>query len=87
MREVFEAESQKSQKPRLMTSIATAAGEWLLKHGYDIPVLCKVTKFGKITWKSTKFLKLIQFSKWLDMVNVMTYVSHLEDYNMLFVRT
>ena len=58
MREVFEAESQKSQKPRLMTSIATAAGEWLLKHGYDIPVLCKVTKFGKITLKSTQFLKL-----------------------------
>ena len=42
MHEVFEEESQKSQKPRLLTSIATAAGEWLLKQGYDIPVLCKV---------------------------------------------
>ena len=42
MHEVFDEESQKSQKPRLLASIATAAGEWLLKHGYDIPVLCKV---------------------------------------------
>ena len=42
MHEVFEEESQKSQKPRLLASIATAAGEWLLKQGYDIPVLCKV---------------------------------------------
>jgi GH18 family chitinase len=52
MREVFEEESMKSQKPRLLSSIATAAGEYLLKQGYDIPVLCK----------------------YLDMVNVMTYV-------------
>ena len=44
MHEVFEEESQKSQKPRLLTSIATAAGEWLLKQGYDIPVLCKVMR-------------------------------------------
>jgi hypothetical protein len=42
MREVFEAESKKSKKPRLLTSIATAAGEYLLKQGYDIPVLCKL---------------------------------------------
>ncbi len=41
MFEVFDAESKKSNKPRLLTSIATAAGEYLLKQGYDIPVLCK----------------------------------------------
>ena len=37
----FEKESQKTGKPRLLTSIATAAGQYLLKQGYDIPVLCK----------------------------------------------
>ena len=41
MHEVFEKESKKSNKPRLLASIATAAGEYLLKQGYDIPVLCK----------------------------------------------
>ena len=41
MREAFEEESKISKKPRLLTSIATAAGSFLLKQGYDIPVLCK----------------------------------------------
>lgn len=41
MREMFEKESKKSNKPRLQASIATAAGDYLLKQGYDIPVLCK----------------------------------------------
>lgn len=41
MRQVFTEESQKSNKPRLLTSIATAAGEFLLKQGYDVPVLCE----------------------------------------------
>jgi hypothetical protein len=41
MRRVFEEESKKSNKPRLLASIATAAGSYLLKQGYDIPVLCK----------------------------------------------
>jgi chitinase len=48
----FDKESQKSGKSRLLSSIATAAGQYLLKQGYDIPMLCK----------------------WLDMVNIMTYV-------------
>ena len=34
-------ESEESNKPRLQASIATAAGSYLLKQGYDIPVLCK----------------------------------------------
>ena len=50
MHEVFDEESQKSQKPRLLASIATAAGEWLLKHGYDIPVLCKVIYLYTKIW-------------------------------------
>jgi chitinase len=37
----FDKESKKSGKPRLLTAIATAAGQYLLKQGYDIPVLCK----------------------------------------------
>jgi hypothetical protein len=41
MKQVFEEESKKSGKPRLLSSIATAAGEYLLKQGYDIPVLCE----------------------------------------------
>lgn len=41
MREEFEKESVASDKPRLQASIATAAGSYLLKQGYDIPVLCK----------------------------------------------
>lgn len=41
MYQEFDKESQKSGKPRLLTSIATAAGQYLLKQGYDIPMLCK----------------------------------------------
>lgn len=41
MRQVFEEDAKKSNKPRLLTSIATAAGEYLLKNGYDVPTLCK----------------------------------------------
>ena len=52
MRNEFQKESIKSKKPRLLASIATAAGSYLLKTGYDIPVLCK----------------------YLDLINVMTYV-------------
>jgi hypothetical protein len=41
MRTEFEAESKQSRMPRLLASIATAAGAYLLNQGYDIPVLCK----------------------------------------------
>lgn len=41
MREVFTKESKKSGKPRLLASIATAAGAYLLTQGYDVPMLCK----------------------------------------------
>jgi GH18 family chitinase len=37
----FDKESKTTGKPRLLTAIATAAGQYLLKQGYDIPVLCK----------------------------------------------
>jgi hypothetical protein len=37
----FEKEAKKSNKPRLLTSIATAAGAYLLTQGYDVPVLCE----------------------------------------------
>ena len=62
----FDKESKKSGKPRLLTAIATAAGQYLLKQGYDIPVLCK----------------------WLDMVNIMSYVkmSSINSFKRLCLR-
>lgn len=75
MHEVFEEESQKSQKPRLLASIATAAGEWLLKQGYDIPVLCKVMRKKSLFYFYFFLNFCLNYQKWLDMVNVMTYVS------------
>lgn len=56
MRYEFQKEAAETGKPRLIASIATAAGSYLLKTGYDIPVLCK----------------------YLDMINVMTYVRYEE---------
>ena len=41
MHKEFEKEAQITGKPRLLASIATAAGQYLLKQGYDIPMLCK----------------------------------------------
>jgi len=41
MRREFQREAQESGKPRLLASIATAAGSYLLKQGYDISTLCK----------------------------------------------
>ncbi|CAF0784700.1 unnamed protein product [Brachionus calyciflorus] len=48
MREVFEEEAKKTNKPRLLSSIATAAGEFLLKTGYDVPTLCKYLDFVNV---------------------------------------
>ncbi|CAF1273350.1 unnamed protein product [Didymodactylos carnosus] len=41
MYKIFKKEAKKSNKERLLISIATAAGEFLIKKGYDVPVLCK----------------------------------------------
>ncbi len=44
MRREFQKEGEVSGKPRLLGSIATAAGSYLLKQGYDIPTLCRQGK-------------------------------------------
>ena len=41
MRKTFQKEAKKSKKERLLISLAVAAGEILVKRGYDVPVLCQ----------------------------------------------
>lgn len=41
MHKVFKKEAKKSNKDRLLLSLAVAAGKVLVKQGYDVPVLCQ----------------------------------------------
>ncbi len=41
MHKLFKKESKKSNKDRLLISLAVAAGKYLITQGYDVPVLCK----------------------------------------------
>jgi hypothetical protein len=41
MHKIFKKEAKKSKKDRLIISLAVAAGDILIKQGYDVPVLCQ----------------------------------------------
>jgi hypothetical protein len=41
MHKIFQKEAKQSNKDRLLISLAVAAGNVLVKQGYDVPVLCQ----------------------------------------------